>query len=134
MSDTGKTVSVSVFLSLFPEFSSIPQAAIVHQLIFSSNLWKENKLGCAWQEVVCLYVAHRLARRFNLPADGQYSGAAGGIATSQSASTSSLSISRATNALMTGDNAFFADLATTKYGEELLSLLSIIMPKGFVVY
>ena len=134
MSDGGKTVTYAVFLSRFPEFTGIPQSAIVGQLIFSSRLWKKYVLCDNWQELVCLYVAHRLARRFNLPTDGQYSGAAGGIATSQSASTSSLSISRATNAMMTGDDPFLADLATTKYGEEFLALLSLIMPVGFVVY
>ena len=79
---------------------------------------------------------HRLAVRFNigraLNAAGM-KGAEAGVVNSQSASTSSLSVTNANNGMVTGTDPFQADYARTSYGLELLSLLELIMPHGYVV-
>ena len=60
-------------------------------------------------------------------------GVEAGVVNSQSASTSSLSVTNANNGMVTGTDPFQADYARTSYGLELLSLLELIMPHGYVV-
>ena len=130
------SVTVEAFRAAFPEFADVPDAAVAGALETASLLWSPGRLGKFWERIVMLSVAHRLAVRFNigraLNAAGM-KGADAGVVNSQSASTSSLSVTNANNGMVTGTDPFLADYARTSYGLELLSLLELIMPHGYVV-
>lgn len=131
------TVTVDDFRNAFPEFAAVPDSAVTGALETAQLLWSERRLGKFWSRVVMLSVAHRLAVRYNIAEGLKTEGMKGvdaGITSSQSASTSSLSITNANNALITGNDPFLADLGRTNYGLELLSLLELIMPHGYVVW
>ena len=131
------TVTVDVFRNAFPEFAAVPDSAVTGSLDTAQMLWSQGKLGKFWSRIVMLFVAHRLAVRYSIANSLNTEGMKGvdaGITSSQSASTSSLSITNANNALITGNDPFLADLGRTNYGLELLSLLELIMPHGYVVW
>ena len=130
------SVTVEAFRAAFPEFADVPDAAVAGALETAALLWSPGRLGTFWERIVMLSVAHRLAVRFNiagaLKAAGM-KGAEAGVVNSQSASTSSLSVTNANNGMVTGTDPFPADYARTSYGLELLSLLELVMPHGYVV-
>lgn len=130
------SVTVEAFRAAFPEFADVPDAAVAGTLETAALLWSPGRLGTFWERIVMLSVAHRLAVRFNiagaLKAAGM-KGAEAGVVNSQSASTSSLSVTSANNGMVTGTDPFPADYARTSYGLELLSLLELVMPRGHVV-
>ena len=123
------SVTVEAFRAAFPEFADVPDAAVAGALETASLLWNPGRLGKFWERIVMLSVAHRLAVRFNigraLNAAGM-KGAEAGVVNSQSATN-------ANNGMVTGTDPFLADYARTSYGLELLSLLELIMPHGYVV-
>ena len=125
------SVTVEAFRAAFPEFADVPDAAVAGALETASLLWNPGRLGKFWERIVMLSVAHRLAVRFNIGRGMK--GAEAGVVNSQSASTSSLSVTNANNGMVTGTDPFQADYARTSYGLELLSLLELIMPRGYVV-
>ena len=94
------SVTVEAFRAAFPEFADVPDAAVAGALETASLLWNPGRLGKFWERIVMLSVAHRLAVRFNigraLNAAGM-KGAEAGAVNSQSASTSSLSVTNANN-------------------------------------
>ena len=110
------SVTVEAFRAAFPEFADVPDAAVAGALETASLLWSPGRLGKFWERIVMLSVAHRLAVRFNigraLNAAGM-KGAEAGVVNSQSASTSSLSVTNANNGMVTGTDPFPADYART---------------------
>lgn len=130
------SVTVEDFRAAFPEFADVPDAAVAGALETAALLWSPGRLGTFRGRIAMLSVAHRLAVRFNiagaLKAAGM-KGAEAGVVNSQSASTSSLSVTSVNNGMVTGTDPFLADYARTSYGLELLSLLELVMPRGHVV-
>ena len=126
------SVTVEAFRAAFPEFADVPDAAVAGALETASLLWNPGRLGKFWERIVMLSVAHRFNIGRALNAAGM-KGAEAGVVNSQSASTSSLSVTNANNGMVTGTDPFQADYARTSYGLELLSLLELIMPHGYVV-
>lgn len=104
------SVTVEAFRAAFPEFADVPDAAVAGALETASLLWNPGRLGKFWERIVMLSVAHRLAVRFNigraLNAAGM-KGAEAGVVNSQSASTSSLSVTNANNGMVTGTEIRF---------------------------
>ena len=126
------SVTVEAFRAAFPEFADVPDAAVAGALETASLLWSPGRLGKFWERIVMLSLAVRFNIGRALNAAGM-KGAEAGVVNSQSASTSSLSVTNANNGMVTGTDPFLADYARTSYGLELLSLLELIMPHGYVV-
>ena len=123
------SVTVEAFRAAFPEFADVPDAAVAGALETASLLWNPGRLGKFWERIVMLSVAHRLAVRFNI---GRALNAAG-MKGAEAGAVNSLSVTNANNGMVTGTDPFQADYARTSYGLELLSLLELIMPHGYVV-
>lgn len=128
----------AIFLSIYPEFSQVPQCAVEgvgnhEDMVLSDTAW-----GDLRQHALFLRTAHRLAVRYNIGknyrANGLNNGANSGIVTSKSASNSSLSESTELNAFVRSENPIWADFGRTTYGLEYLSLLEENMPESKVVY
>jgi hypothetical protein len=128
----------SDFVTAFPEFAAIDSAAGGRLFALGVKLLNAGVLGEFYTDLLFLWVAHYLALRFNVggTADdlGMNDQSQVGITNSMSASTGSLSVSNSHNAMVTGDNAFEADMSRTNYGLEFLSLLSAVVPAGKVVH
>ena len=94
------SVTVEAFRARSPSSPTCPTAAVAGALETASLLWNPGRLGKFRERIVMLSVAHRLAVRFNigraLKAAGM-KGAEAGVVNSQSASTSSLSVTNANN-------------------------------------
>ncbi len=130
------SATVEAFRAACPEFADVPDAAVASALETAALLWSPGRRETFWERIAMLSVAHRLAVRCYiagaLKAAG-LTGAEAGVVNSQSASTSSLSVTSANNGMVTGTDPFPADYARTSYGLELLSLLELVMPRGHVV-
>lgn len=126
------------FITAYPEFSGVPQIVAELQLELAADSLCARQLGKWWRHAVYLWAAHYLALRFDisdaLEDNGMNPGmVSGGVATSVSAGTGSLSQSVSHSAMASGDNAIDADFARTGYGLQYLSLLDQVCPWGFPV-
>jgi hypothetical protein len=127
------------FIALYPEFTSISSPAVSAILVRESTLLSETNWDKFWYHAICLMTAHRLALRFNISSAVSAAGMRSPLSSIQtvnnrSASPDSLSESSATSSLITGENAFNADLARTEYGLEFLSLMqTVISPVDVIV-
>lgn len=130
-------ITVTEFLAIFPEFTSVAEPAIQFQLGLSMK--KQNKLewGQYWREAVLLETAHALAIRFNIAAAAAAEGInnpnAVGFATSMSASPGGLSQSAQMPAWMTGDDKLDSYYGRTFYGQQYLVLIIQVIGAGKVV-
>jgi hypothetical protein len=129
-------VTVEEFLAVFGEFGDVPQAAVQFRLDLAMKQDKA-EWGDYWRQAVMLMAAHALALRFNLSEKAAESGRMNpymtGLATSQSASPSSLSQSFQLPAGALGDDPFTVWMYRTAYGQEWLALLIMVIPPGGVV-
>ena len=125
------------FLEFYPEFSRIPFFAVHMSGTTSIALLREGSFGQMFQLAVGLLTAHRLATLYNL--SDEYS--EGGMkdqsnseaGTNISASTGSLSQGSTPLSLVMGDDPFTVDLASTKYGLQLLVLIRTWIPAADIV-
>lgn len=125
------------FLSEYPEFSDIPQPAIMRVGCLEDRILSDSSWGDIRCHALNLRVAHRLAIRFNigkiLKDLGLKNGTSTAITTSKSASNASLSESSELNAFIRSDDPIYADFGRTQYGLEYLRLLQEVMPYGEVI-
>jgi hypothetical protein len=117
------------FVQEYPEFASIPGSAIANQITrLTLQINQEVFTDELFDIALSLLVAHRLSLRFNISCGVNSNGMRSPLTSVQtvnnrSASPDSLSESSVTSGLITGDNAFMADLARTEYGLEFLNLI-----------
>ena len=126
------------FIEDYPEFAGLPEAA-VKRVIGQSVLMLAEKVWGKWFHMAQgLWTAHYLALAYDIAAAcaelGMKSPTDMGAVTSLSASTSSLSISRSTSAMLTGDDPIAADFGRTAYGMQYLNILETVIPPVAVVY
>ncbi len=128
---------VEEFLNYFKEFSKLDYWAIYGAGSASVALLRYESFGRMFDLAVGLYTAHRLALLYDLSEaydeNGMSDQSNTNIPSSISASTSQLSESSAPLTLATSDDPFTADLATTKYGIQLLALIRVWIPGGEIV-
>jgi hypothetical protein len=129
-------VTSDTFLAAYPEFGNIGNSllnvssVITSELDFSVLLMNP-KIGIDFRDrAISLLTAHRLAIRFkiNLTSYGMKLIDKPGIITQQAAQTGGLNITATVSALVSGDNAYKADLSRTNYGLEFLSLIAVVVP------
>lgn len=135
------TFVVEDFLLVFPEFKHIATESIQFTGDIAYELLPHIVWGDKWHSRACyLLTAHNLAMRF--PIDGIESEDGSIIPlndvnntiqiTSHSAGTGSLSESGSA-IYSNSDSAFLSNLSQTRYGIQLLSLMELVMPCGYLV-
>jgi hypothetical protein len=128
------TPSVTEFLLDYPEFANIVNgvqtaADIVDwELKRSDRIVSRSTFGNQRYDALELLTAHRLGVRYKIGTVGVQAQNRPGLMTSQSASTGGLNFSMAHSALITGDQAWRADLSRTNYGLQYLSLIDQSVP------
>lgn len=126
------------FIADYPEFGGVPQAAVNRQLGQSELMLNPAAWGKWFEMAQGLWTAHYLALEYDISAKctelGMRSPYDVGTVNSQSASTSGLSMSSTTSAMISGDDPIMADFARTTYGMQYLNLLYTVIPAGDVVY
>lgn len=129
--------NTAVFISYYPEFSRIETMTVYGVGVASVALLSVPTFGRMYDKAVALYTAHRLARLYEMASAYEDAGmqdqASSEITTSVAASTSSLNEGSTPLQLATGDDPFTADLATTRYGLELLALIKVWVAGGELV-
>ena len=126
------------FIAEYPEFANVPLAAVNRHIRQSAIMLSSGAWG-KWHEMAQgLWVAHYLALEYDIAARraelGMRSPYDVGTVNSQSASTSSVTISTTTPAMLTGDDPLLVDFGRTSYGMQYLDLLCTVIPAGIVVY
>ena len=132
-------VTYAEFIEDYPEFGSVPEKAINKRILLASQVLSSGALKEFYNEAVELLTAHWLCLRYNISSSMRDNGinpslTNSGTVNSVSASSGSLSESYSHNSLMSSDDATTADWARTEYGLELLSLIDLVIPAGYVVY
>lgn len=126
-----------MFLEIYDEFSKLTQAKVKLVGNTAIALLRVNVFGVFWQQAVALLTAHRIATTYNIGNGYEDAGknelSNTTIATSISASTSSLSESSSLLSLNNSEDPFTSDLSRTAYGLELLGLIKNIIPAGEIV-
>lgn len=126
-----------MFLAVYDEFEQLAQAKITLAGNSAIALLNNKVFGIFWQQAVALLTAHRLAISYNVGSGYENAGkndmSSTTIATSISASTSSLSEGSSLLGLTNSDDPFTADLSRTAYGLELLGLIKNLIPAGEIV-
>jgi TATA-binding protein-associated factor Taf7 len=130
------SVTADSFLQSYPEFSDVgcsllPASSIVQgELDFVNLVIDSKRFGKYADRATCLMLAHNLSVRFkiNLTQYGMNVVDMPGVIISQSAQTGGISVSSAISAMVTGSDAFKADMARTNYGLMFLSLLAVAVP------
>lgn len=124
-------IDVVKFVEFFPEFAELKNAVMETYGDVAIALLRQSAFGTFWQYAVGLLTAHRLAESFDLSDGyaeaGKSDQSSTEVGTNVSASSSSLSTGSTPLSLATGDDAFAADLARTKYGLELLALIRTLV-------
>ena len=136
-------IAYNQFIEHYPEFSESPggippRPAVEHQLKRGNITLSRREWGENWPFAVELWTAHYLALRFNIKPGLMANGLRSldsviGVSQSISASSSSLSKSQTTPAMIGSQNPFYADMARTEYGLEFLSLLRTAISPGQIV-
>lgn len=125
------------FLEYYPEFSRVPSFVVNASGTTSIALLRESSFGKMFQLAVSLITAHRLATLYDLSADysegGMKDQSNSEAGTNISASTGSLSQGSTPLSLVMGDDPFTVDLASTKYGLQLLALIRTWVPSADIV-
>lgn len=127
------------FICNYPEFANISLRVIENAGLISYELLEKRQ--SYWKKLywhaLDLYTAHCLAVRYNIQGPAQENGINNpmgtGAVTSYSASTSSLSLSNATNSLETSGDPVTLFLSKTLYGLQFLELVYLLFPAGDVV-
>ena len=129
------TFTVDRFWQSYREFRSIAFDNVLMWGTYSVSLLNMDNWGRFYQQAVALLTAHQLAKVFQVDydGDGMRDQASTGIVTNKSANTSGMSEANSVSALLTGDDAFAADLAQTQYGLQLLALIKVVMPIASLV-
>jgi hypothetical protein len=130
--------TAETFIEEYPEFGDIPPAAVARQLRLAVLTLSRPAWGKWYEEALGLWAAHFLAREYDVAAKCKEFGKRDpydlGSANSMSASTSSLSLSKAVSAMVTSDDPRTAEMALTRYGEQYLYLLETVIAPCVVVY
>lgn len=135
------TFVVEDFLAVYPEFNKINTTSIQFLGDISYSLLPINVWGDKWHQHACyLLTAHNLAMRFPIDSIENEDGTITELndvnntlqITSHSAGTGSLSES-GTAIYSNSDSAFLSNLAQTKYGLMLISLMELVLPSGYIV-
>lgn len=125
------------FLEYYPEFSRVPSFAVSTSGTTSIALLRESSFGQMFQLAVGLLTAHRLASLYDLSEEysegGMKDQSSSEVGTNISASTGSLSQGSTPLSLVMGDDPFMVDLASTKYGLQLLALIRTWVPAADIV-
>lgn len=129
------TFMVDRFWQSYGEFRGVPMDSVLTWGTYSVSLLNMGNWGRFYQQAVALLTAHQLAKVYQVDYDSGNMRDQGtsGIVTSKSANTSGMSESNSVSALLTGDDAFTADLAQTQYGLQLLALIEVLMPIASLV-
>lgn len=126
------------FIADYPEFASLPPAAVNRQLRQSVLMLSLGAWGKWYEMAQGEWCAHYLALEYDISAKCEELGLRSpydvGTANNQSASTSSASIGFVTSAMLSGDDPILADFGRTVYGMKYLNLLYTVIPAGAVVY
>lgn len=129
--------NTAIFVAYYPEFARLDTMTVYGVGLASVSLLSVPAFGRMYDKAVALYTAHRLSRLFDMASAYEDAGmldqSSTEITTNTSAATSSLSEGSTPLQLATGDDPFSADLATTRYGLELLALIKVWVPGGEVV-
>ncbi len=129
--------NTAIFMSYYPEFDRLQTMVVYGVGVASISLLSIPAFGRMYDKAVALHTAHRLARLYDMASAYEDAGlqdqSSSEITTNTSASTSSLSEGSTPLQLATGDDPFSADLATTRYGLELLALIRVWVPGGELV-
>lgn len=125
------------FLEFYPEFSRVPSMSVNTSGTTSVAILRECSFGPMLQLAVGLLTAHRLATLYDLgeayTEGGMNDQSSSEVGTNISAATGSLSQGSAPLSLVMGDDPFTVDLAGTKYGLQLLALISTWIPAADIV-
>lgn len=129
----------TTFIEWFPEFSGLPSPPVKFRLELSNDFLDPCVWSKFYQRASALLTAHYLSLRYDISDGLQENGikapsSSVGFVNQKTANTNGLSEGSVTNAMVTGDDPFLADLSRTGYGLEFLSLLELWIPAGMVVY
>lgn len=132
-------VTYAEFIEDYPEFEDVPERAISKRILRASQILDSKTFKHFFNDAVELLTAHWLCLRYNLSSAMARNGinqsiTNSGTVNSVSASSGSLSESYSHNSLMSSDDATTADWARTEYGLQLLSLIDMVIPAGYVIY
>lgn len=129
--------NVERFLQLFKEFSKLEPDIVYEYGLDAIALLRPCSFGRFFNKAVALYTAHRLARTYNLGDAFMQNGMEDQSSTEQganlSASTNSLTESSQAMQLANGDDPFTSELASTRYGLQLLALIRVLIAPADLV-
>ena len=128
---------IDSFLDSYPEFGDLPQNVIAQEFAQSDLLLSRGAWGKWFHMAQGLWCAHNLALQWDIAEScaklGKKNPYDVSAVTSQTASTTSLSLSTTPSDMLKGDDPLLLDFARTSYGMRYLNLLYTIIPAGEVV-
>ena len=125
------------FMQAYPEFADLPESAISSAFSQSELMLSRAGWGRWFQMAQAFWCAHNLALQWDVTEPcaklGKRNPYDVSAVTSQTASTTSLSLSVAPSELLKGGDPQLMDFARTSYGMRYLNLLYTVIPAGEVV-
>jgi hypothetical protein len=128
------------FTARYPEFLTItaPSGVTVQEIVGAAlddadAFLSDSAFGNMRDRAQCLYAAHYLALRWKVKLPGLSGQDSPGIATSVSAETGGLAVTKTVSALAQSRSPIYADFSRTNYGLEYLRIVSMCIPGGMLV-